>query len=200
MNQIDLNGRVAVITGGAQGIGYAIAERMLDSGASVVLWDIDAGKLARGHAHRSARTARSPPTCRADRRERRSRPPPARVVAGAGQDRHPGQQRRHHRRQRHHLGARARRLAPGDRGQPGRALPDLPRRRAAHDRGRATAASSTSPRSPARKATRTPRTTAPRRPGVIALTKSLGKELATKGVLVNAVTAGGGQDRDVRDR
>jgi NAD(P)-dependent dehydrogenase (short-subunit alcohol dehydrogenase family) len=46
MNQIDLAGRVAVITGGAQGIGYAIAERMLGSGASVVLWDADAGKLA----------------------------------------------------------------------------------------------------------------------------------------------------------
>jgi 3-oxoacyl-[acyl-carrier protein] reductase len=46
MNQLDLNGRVAVITGGAQGIGYATAERMLLSGASVVLWDIDAQALA----------------------------------------------------------------------------------------------------------------------------------------------------------
>src|ERR1700712_1665865 len=45
MNQIDLKGRVAVITGGAQGIGYATAERMLNSGASVVLWDIDAAKV-----------------------------------------------------------------------------------------------------------------------------------------------------------
>ena len=45
MNQIDLKGRVAVITGGAQGIGYATAERMLQSGASVVLWDIDAPRL-----------------------------------------------------------------------------------------------------------------------------------------------------------
>ena len=45
MNQIDLNGRVAVITGGAQGIGYACAERMLRSGASVILWDIDASRL-----------------------------------------------------------------------------------------------------------------------------------------------------------
>ena len=46
MNQIDLKGRVAVITGGAQGIGYAAAERMLRSGSSVVLWDIDAARLA----------------------------------------------------------------------------------------------------------------------------------------------------------
>ncbi|MEP6740236.1 MAG: SDR family NAD(P)-dependent oxidoreductase [Caldimonas sp.] len=50
MNKIDLQDRVAVITGGAQGIGYAIAERMLASGASVVLWDVDAGKLAEAKA------------------------------------------------------------------------------------------------------------------------------------------------------
>ena len=46
MNQLDLQGRVAVITGGAQGIGYATAQRMLASGASVVLWDIDEVRLA----------------------------------------------------------------------------------------------------------------------------------------------------------
>ena len=45
MNQIDLKGRVAVITGGARGIGYAVAERMLQSGASVVLWDVTADRL-----------------------------------------------------------------------------------------------------------------------------------------------------------
>jgi len=45
VNQIDLGGRVAVITGGAQGIGYATAERMLRSGAAVVLWDVDPAKL-----------------------------------------------------------------------------------------------------------------------------------------------------------
>jgi NAD(P)-dependent dehydrogenase (short-subunit alcohol dehydrogenase family) len=41
MNNIDLTGRCAVITGGAQGIGFAIAKRMLGSGASVSLWDAD---------------------------------------------------------------------------------------------------------------------------------------------------------------
>ena len=45
MNQIDLKGRVAIVTGGAQGIGYAAAERMLRSGATAVLWDIDAARL-----------------------------------------------------------------------------------------------------------------------------------------------------------
>jgi NAD(P)-dependent dehydrogenase (short-subunit alcohol dehydrogenase family) len=47
MNQIDLAGRVTVITGGARGIGYAVAERSLDSGAEVALWDIDAERLDR---------------------------------------------------------------------------------------------------------------------------------------------------------
>ncbi len=46
MNQIDLGGRVAVVTGGAQGIGFATAQRLLQSGAEVVIWDIDANKLA----------------------------------------------------------------------------------------------------------------------------------------------------------
>ena len=46
MNTIDLQGRTAIITGGARGIGYAIAERLLASGASVSLWDLDAAALA----------------------------------------------------------------------------------------------------------------------------------------------------------
>lgn len=45
MNQVDLHGRTAVITGGAQGIGYAIAEKFLHSGAKVMLWDISTAKL-----------------------------------------------------------------------------------------------------------------------------------------------------------
>lgn len=45
MNALDLKGRVAAITGGARGIGYATAERMLRSGAAVALWDVDAARL-----------------------------------------------------------------------------------------------------------------------------------------------------------
>lgn len=39
MNNIDLQGQVAVITGGAQGLGFAMAQRILASGAKVSLWD-----------------------------------------------------------------------------------------------------------------------------------------------------------------
>ncbi|RCW82417.1 SDR family NAD(P)-dependent oxidoreductase [Paracoccus lutimaris] len=49
MNQIDLRGRRAVITGGAQGIGLAVARRFAASGASVVIWDIN-GNAARAAA------------------------------------------------------------------------------------------------------------------------------------------------------
>ena len=41
MNRIDLEGRHAVVTGGASGIGLAIAERLVASGAAVTLWDRD---------------------------------------------------------------------------------------------------------------------------------------------------------------
>ncbi|MEX3854598.1 MULTISPECIES: SDR family NAD(P)-dependent oxidoreductase [Paraburkholderia] len=47
MNRIDLEGRAVVITGGARGIGYAVAQRALQSGASVALWDVDSERLAR---------------------------------------------------------------------------------------------------------------------------------------------------------
>ena len=46
MNTIDLNQRNAVVTGGARGIGLAIARRLLASGARVSLWDVNAAALA----------------------------------------------------------------------------------------------------------------------------------------------------------
>ena len=51
MNQIDLKNKVAVVTGGAQGIGLSIAKLFLDSGASVSLWDQDE-KLVNETAHK----------------------------------------------------------------------------------------------------------------------------------------------------
>ena len=43
MNRIDLTGQHAVVTGGAQGLGFAMAKRIADSGARVTLWDLDEG-------------------------------------------------------------------------------------------------------------------------------------------------------------
>ncbi len=42
MNQIDLVGRSAIVTGGARGIGLAVTERFIGSGAKVAIWDVDA--------------------------------------------------------------------------------------------------------------------------------------------------------------
>ena len=45
MNNIDLNGRTAIVTGGADGIGGSITDRFLASGASVIMWDISQDNL-----------------------------------------------------------------------------------------------------------------------------------------------------------
>ena len=51
MNKIrfDFKNRTAVITGGAQGFGFDIAKRFLDSGAKVIIWDIDSKMLEKAH-------------------------------------------------------------------------------------------------------------------------------------------------------
>ena len=41
MNDYNLKGRVAIVTGGAQGFGFAITKRFIESGAEVIIWDID---------------------------------------------------------------------------------------------------------------------------------------------------------------
>jgi 3-oxoacyl-[acyl-carrier protein] reductase len=55
MTHIDLQDQFAIVTGGARGIGYAIAERLLQSGASCALWDRDATTLAAAAEQLSAR-------------------------------------------------------------------------------------------------------------------------------------------------
>jgi 2-dehydro-3-deoxy-L-rhamnonate dehydrogenase (NAD+) len=49
VNQIDLKQRHAVITGGAQGIGFSVAQRIVASGASVSLWDKDVSLLKKAN-------------------------------------------------------------------------------------------------------------------------------------------------------
>ena len=41
MIKYDLNNRVAVVTGGAQGFGLAVSEKFIEAGAKVIIWDID---------------------------------------------------------------------------------------------------------------------------------------------------------------
>ena len=62
MNQYDMTGRHAVITGGATGLGYAIGQRMLASGARITIWDRDIGGMGTAaeqlkKAHPSAQVA-----------------------------------------------------------------------------------------------------------------------------------------------
>ncbi|MDA0225267.1 MAG: SDR family NAD(P)-dependent oxidoreductase, partial [Proteobacteria bacterium] len=47
MNQLDFKGRAAIVTGGAQGIGFAISQRLIASGAKVRIWDRDDKLLAK---------------------------------------------------------------------------------------------------------------------------------------------------------
>jgi 3-oxoacyl-[acyl-carrier protein] reductase len=56
MNSYDFRNQVAVITGGAQGIGYAVAQRMIENGATVIIWDFDA-KRAETSAKKLGATA-----------------------------------------------------------------------------------------------------------------------------------------------
>lgn len=50
MNQLDFKDRTAIVTGGAQGIGFAIVKRLAASGAKVRIWDVDGKLLAKSIA------------------------------------------------------------------------------------------------------------------------------------------------------
>jgi 3-oxoacyl-[acyl-carrier protein] reductase len=73
-NKIDLSGRFAVVTGGGRGIGRAIVERFLDSGAAVAIWDCDkalaeqTGRNLAGRGVSQPSPPTSPITARAMRR------------------------------------------------------------------------------------------------------------------------------------
>ena len=74
MNQIDLKDRCAVVTGGAQGIGEAVAARFVANGAKVSLWDRDAKllELARAQLAELVRTGLARPPSRQPTKPSRS--------------------------------------------------------------------------------------------------------------------------------
>ena len=176
-------GKTAIITGGARGIGLACAAKIHSRGGRVALWDRDLKRAEQSAAALAGAIAvsvdvtseESIAAALADTEKRLA--PPDILVASAGI-----------------TGPNTtvaelsrRRLAAGHRRQSNRRLPLQSGDLARAWPSAAAAASSTSPRSRARRAIPTPRPTAPRKAGVIALTKSLGKELATSGVRVNCV-------------
>ena len=132
-NKIDLGGRNAVVTGGAQGIGRAIVERLLDSGAAVAIWDRDV-KLAEKTAaelksNRRVEAIAVDVTKPAEIERARDA-----TREGVRPHRYPGQQRRHRRTQREDLGVSDRSLGRGDADQSRQPVLLLPRDRAADDR------------------------------------------------------------------
>ena len=68
MNQLDFQGRHAVVTGGATGLGFAIAQRLIASGGSVTLWDRDEAAARAGGAAAGRQGAASCAVDVADRR------------------------------------------------------------------------------------------------------------------------------------
>jgi NAD(P)-dependent dehydrogenase (short-subunit alcohol dehydrogenase family) len=185
MNQIDLNGQVAVVTGGAQGLGFAIAQRLVKSGAKV---------SPVGHECRNSRRGEGLTWAMPPARSRSNitdydavAKATAAVEKAHGQDRHSRQLGRHCRQERPARRIRTRRVAPRHRHRPQRHLLRQPRRvpgMKARNYGRIVNIASIAGKEGNPNAS----AYAAAKGGVIAMTKALGKELAKYDIAVNAIT------------
>ena len=111
----DLDGRVAVVTGGGSGLGEAIARELADAGADVALREID-GALGRPPRPRSRTPTGWRPPTPVDVSQRASVDAGlAATLEALGTPRHPGQQRRRVARRPAHAGRHRRGLVPLDR-------------------------------------------------------------------------------------
>jgi len=199
MNKIDLDGRCAVVTGGAQGFGRAITERFVASGAKVAIWDHDqvlAEKTAKeinkeiGSIVTDSSRLMSPILPRS----KRTRDETLKAFGKRSTSR---QQCRRCRRQQDGVGDRFRGMAQGAAHQSRRTfhfcckaiVPAMLKQKY----GRIVNIASIAGKEGNPNAAHYSASKA----GLIALTKSLGKELAAHDILVNAVDAGRGQDRDL---
>ena len=169
----DLSAQKAIVTGAARGIGLAISRHLQAAGAQVEGWDLTP----------------SDEPCFAG--FRRVDVTDERGGAGRGGGRRrgadPGQQRRRWRPHQADVGVHAGGVEPGPGGRPHRGVPVLAGTWCPGCAPAATAASSPSPRSPARKANPDAIAYGAAKSGAIGFTKTMARELAGSGVLANSI-------------
>ena len=187
---IDLSGKTALVTGGSRGIGQAIVLRLARQGADVAFSFRGNQAAADATVAEVEALGRRGVAIQVDARDAEAADAMVKTVLEAfGQDRHPRQQRRDHARRPDHADE-PRRLARRARDEPVRRVLRPQGRDPADAQGQGRPGDQHHVACPARRARWARRTTARPRPGLIGLTKAAARELASRGITVNAVAPG----------